>query len=115
MEARVGLLPAASGGLNSPLPSGSRSLMLAFPSLEHPGGEVKIGAVTDVLDGAAPVPGADEVPVVIRFWADEAAVYAMPGVPFTLWYGRAVGAGVVTRIVDEGSQRLTRRVSWRRR
>jgi hypothetical protein len=34
---------------------------------------VKIGAVIDVLDGAALVPGADEVPVIIRFWADAGA------------------------------------------
>jgi hypothetical protein len=103
VEARVGLLSAASGGLNSPLPSGTRSLMLVFPSLEHPGGEVKIGAVIDVLEGAALVPGADEVPVVIRFWADEAAVYATPGATFAIWYGRAVGEGVVMRLADEAA------------
>ena len=62
---------------------------------------MKIGAVIDVLDGAALVPGADEVPVIIRFWADEAAVRATPGASFTLWYGRAVGTCVVTRIASE--------------
>lgn len=98
VEARVGLLPAASGGLISPLPSGTRSLVLVLPSSAQPGGEVRVGAVIDVAGGAALVPGAAEAPVVIRFWADEAAVCAMPGVSFTLWYGRAVGAGVVTRI-----------------
>jgi hypothetical protein len=74
-RARLGLLPAESGGLRSPMPAGTRSLMLVFPSLEHPGGEVKIGAVIDAVDGSALVPGTDEVPVIVRFWADEAAVY----------------------------------------
>jgi hypothetical protein len=60
--------------------------------------------VIDVIGSPALIPGAAEVPVVIRFWADEAAVYAMPGAPFTLWYGRAVGTGVVTRIVDEAGR-----------
>jgi hypothetical protein len=45
VEARVELLPVASGGLHSPMPTGARSLMLVFPSLEYPGEEVKIGAV----------------------------------------------------------------------
>ncbi len=103
VEARVGLLPAASGGLNSPLPSGTRSLMLVFPSLEQPGGDMRIGAVIDVLDGAALVPGTDGVGVVVRFWADEAAVYATPGATFAIWYGRPVGEGVVMRLADEAA------------
>jgi hypothetical protein len=101
VEARVGLLAAEAGGLNSPMPTGTRSLMLVFPSLERSGGEVEIGAVIETINGSALVPGADEVPVIIRFWADEAAVYATPGTAFTLWYGRAVGTGVVTRMADE--------------
>ena len=103
VEARVALFPGESGGLHSPMPTGTRSLLLAFRSLEDHGGEVKVGAVIDVLDRPALVPGRDEVPVVIRFWADEAAVYATPGAAFTLWYGRPVGRGVVTRIVDEAA------------
>jgi len=82
------------------MPSGTRSLMLVFPSLEHLGEEVKIGAVIDVIGGSALVPGSGDVPVTIAFWADEAAVYVTPAAAFTLWYGRAVGTGVVTRIVD---------------
>jgi hypothetical protein len=54
------------------------------------------------------------VSVIVRFWADEAAVYAIPGAAFTLWYGRDIGTGVVTRIAAEGP-RLTRWVSWLRR
>jgi hypothetical protein len=62
---------------------------------------VKIGAVIDVIGGPALIPGTGDIPVVISLWADEAAVYAAPGVSFTLWYGRAVGTDVVARIVDE--------------
>lgn len=101
MEARLDLLPAGQGGLRVPMPTGSRSLLLAFASPEPDAEDVKIGAVIDVIGGAALVPGSAEVPVILRFWADEAAVYATPGVSFTLWYGRAVGTGVVTRIADE--------------
>ena len=101
VEARVGLLPADSGGLHSPMPTGTRSLLLAFAPLEVEGQDVKVGAVIDVIGGPALVPGVAELPVIIRFWADEAGVYAMPGALFTLWYGRAVGTGVVTRVVDE--------------
>lgn len=103
VEARVALFPAERGGLGSPMPTGTRSLLLVFRSLEGPGGEAKTGAVIDVVDRPALVPGADEVPVVIRFWADDAVVYATPGTVFTLWYGRPVGRGVVTRIVDEAA------------
>jgi hypothetical protein len=35
---------------------------------------VKIGSVIDVIGGPALVPGTVEVPVIVRFWADEAAV-----------------------------------------
>lgn len=99
--ARVRLLPAESGGLRGPMPTGTRSLMLVFPSLEDAAEEVQIGAVIDVVGEPALVPGRDEVPVVIQFWADEAAVYATPGAAFTLWYGGTVGSGVVTRVADE--------------
>lgn len=68
VEARVGLLPAEADGLHSPMPTGTRSLLLAFPSLERADAEVKIGAMIDVLDGPALVPGTDEVQVIIRFW-----------------------------------------------
>ena len=103
VEARLELLPAGSGGLHSPLPSGTRSLLLAFAPLEHLGEDVKIGAVIDVMGGPALVPGAGDIPVIISFWADEAAVYATPGATFAIWYGRAVGEGVVMRLADEAA------------
>jgi hypothetical protein len=101
VEARLRLLSAESGGLHSPTPTGTRSPLPAFAPVERRGEDVKIGAVIDVIGGPALVPGTAEAPVVMRFWADGATVYATPGASFTLWYGRAVGTGVVTRIVDE--------------
>jgi hypothetical protein len=101
VEARLVLLSAERGGLRSPMPTGSRSLLLAFASPEPDAEDVRIGAVIDVIGGPALVPGSAEVPVIVRFWADEAEGYATPGVSFTLWYGRAVGTGVVTQIVDK--------------
>jgi hypothetical protein len=103
VEARLGLLPAERGGFCSPMPTGSRSLLISFAPDEPGGEDVKVGAVIDVVGGLGLVPGSAEVPVTLRFWADEAAVYATPGVSFTLWYGRAVGTGVVTRVVDEAA------------
>jgi hypothetical protein len=98
VEARLKLLPTELGGLRNPIPSGSRSLLLAFARPGPDAEDVKIGAVIDVIGGSALVPGGAEIPVNIRFWADEAAVYATPGVSFTLWYGHTVGTGVVTRV-----------------
>ena len=105
----VSLLAAELGGLGAPVPSGTRSLVLVFSSLESSGEEVKFGAVIDVAAGSALVPGADQVPVIIRFWADQAAVYATPGTVFTLWHGRLVGKGAVTGIMDEAASSLC---SW---
>ena len=103
MEAQIGLTTTESGGLLAPMPSGTHSPILVFPSLDRSGVEEWLGAVIDAADGSALAPGKDQVPVVIRFWADEAAVYATPGSTFRLWYGRTVGTGVVTRIADEAA------------
>jgi hypothetical protein len=97
------LLPAGAGALQSAMPASTRSLMLVFPSPEHAGEEVKVGAVVDTVDGSALMPGSAGVSATVRFWVDEAAIYAVPGVSFTLWYGRPVGKGVVVRLVDEAA------------
>jgi hypothetical protein len=100
VEARINMLATASGGLREPLPTGTRSLLAGFPALEGPG-DVQIGAVIEVSDGGLLTPGTKDVRVRLRFWADDAAIYATPGATFTLWYGRVVGAGVVERVIDD--------------
>ena len=101
VEARLSLLPAESGGLQTPLSTGTRSLLLSFPSLEGHDKQVQIGAVIYLMDVEALEPGMLEALVRLHFWDDEAAIYATPGATFKIWYGRVVGEGVVERIVDE--------------
>ncbi len=109
VEARIGLLTTSEGGLRAPMPSGGRSLLLKFGSLESPDQEMTIGAVIDTLDGAALDPGGRDVIVNAWFWADEAQVYAAPGARFLLWYaGRVVGQGQVLRVVDEVADSIRR-------
>src|SRR5271155_5531054 len=101
-EARIGLSPSSAGGLRSPMPSGGRSLLLKFPSLDSPDQQTTIGAVIDTLDGAALEPDIDDVTVSLWFWAGEAQIYATPGARFLLWYaGRVVGQGEVVRVIAE--------------
>jgi hypothetical protein len=101
VEARVSLMPAQSGGLQSPLPSGTRSLLLNFSALGEREGTVQIGAIIDVVGGSALEPGTVDATVRVRFWAAEAAIYATPGAVFELWHLRVIGRGVVERIVDD--------------
>lgn len=101
VEAQVSLLSADSGGLREPLQSGTRSLLLNFAPLGGQEGPMQIGAVIERLEGSILEPGVVDATVRLRFWADEAGVYATPGTTFELWHGRVVGSGRVTRIVDE--------------
>jgi hypothetical protein len=57
-----------------------------------------IGAVIDATDREELVPGVTDVPVSLRFWAEEEARHlALPGATFGLWYsGRAVGHGRIS-------------------
>ena len=101
-EARINMAPASAAGPQFSMPSGGRSLLLKFSSLDDPDQQTTIGAAIDTLDGTAIEPGIDGVVVRLWFWADEAQVYATPGAKFVLWYaGRAVGQGEVLRIADE--------------
>ena len=102
VEARTGLSPASAGGLHAPMPPASRSLLLEFPSLDSPGHQTTIGAAIHTLDRAPLEPGTGDRTVRLRFWADEAQLYATPGAKFSLWYaGRTVGHGEVLRVADE--------------
>ena len=106
-EARIGLSSASAGGLHAPMPSGGRSLLLRFPSLDSPGEQTTIGAAIETLDGAPLEPGTGGVTVRLRFWADEAQLYATPGAKFSLCYaGRTVGQGEVLRITGEAADSI---------
>jgi hypothetical protein len=72
-----------------------------FEPLTNGASPVQIGALIETLDGAQVLPGSNGRLVLIRFWADEAAVYATPGATFRLWYGGYVGDGVVDHLVKE--------------
>jgi hypothetical protein len=101
-EARIGLSPASAQGPQFSMPSGGRSLLLKFRSLEDPDQQTTIGAVIDTPDGSAIEPGIAGVIVRLWFWADEAQVYATPSAKFLLWYaGQTVGHGEVLRVLDE--------------
>jgi hypothetical protein len=101
-EARIGLSPASAQGPQFSMPSGGRSLLLRFRSLEDPDQQTTIGAAIDTLDGSAIEPGITGVIVRLWFWADEAQAYATPGAKFLLWYaGRTVGQGEVLRVIGE--------------
>lgn len=101
-EARIGLSPASARGPQFSMPSGGRSLLLKFCSLDDPDQQTTIGAAIDTLDGSAIEPGITGVTVRLSFWAGEAQVYATPGAKFLLWYaGQTVGQGEVLRVIDE--------------
>jgi hypothetical protein len=101
-QARIGLSPDSAQGPQFSMPSGGRSLLLKFRSLEDPDQQTAMGAVIDTLDGSAIEPGIAGVTVHLWFWADEAQVYATPGATFLLWYaGQTVGQGQVLRVIDE--------------
>lgn len=84
------------------LESGTRSLLLEFPSgsdeLPEP---VSIGAVITTNDGLPLQTGSTDREVRLTFWADEARVYAQPGTTFALWYGQPVGHGRVIKTIDD--------------
>ncbi len=98
--ATLSLQSAGDGGLAQPLPAGTRSLVLRFPSDDGHPGPVTLGAMLTPRAGAELVPGKDTDAEVL-FWADEARIYATVGTPFELWYGRPVGHGTVTALADE--------------
>lgn len=109
VEARIGLASASAGGIREPMPSGARSLLLKFASLENAEREITIGAVLDTVDRTALEPGSSDVVVHAWFWADAAQVYATPGARFLLWYaGRIVGQGQVLRVIDEVADSMSR-------
>lgn len=101
--ATLTLTPIADGGLSAPLPAGTRSLLLRFPAFgEGQSSPVSLGAVLTPLDAAALRAG-EKLDAEALFWADDARIYARPGAVFELWYGRLVGSGTVTSVIEEES------------
>jgi len=84
------------------LESGTRSLILQFPSGTDEAPEpVSIGAVIATEDGLPLESGTCDRQVRLTFWSDEARIYAHSGAPFEIWYGHPVGHGVVIRTIDD--------------
>lgn len=50
-EARITMAPASAGGPQFSMPSGGRSLLLKFGSLNNPDQQTTIGAAINTLDG----------------------------------------------------------------
>lgn len=99
--ATLTLAPTADGGLSAPMPTGTRSLLLRFATLEEgQSSPVSLGAVIIPRVAAALTPG-EKLEAEVLFWADEARIYAAPGATFELWYGRVVGSGTVTSVIGE--------------
>ncbi len=78
-----------------PIAPGNRSLLYQFASLETAGRDEGFGAVVEHVE-----PAKAGHTVQLWFWADLAAVYATPGVPFKIWYEGVAGHGSVLRIVE---------------
>jgi hypothetical protein len=100
-RASITLFASSDAGLSSPLPAPSKSLLLIF-------GDTQIGAVIEPLGLDVLSPGAQEVPVVLRFWAAAVACeLAVPGADFRLWYaGRDVGSGRVEQALQPDAPKL---------
>jgi hypothetical protein len=99
--ATLTLKSAADRGLETPLPAGTRSVLLRFPPTNSDQAEpVTLGAALTPWDGSDLTPGS-EVEAEALFWTDEARIHATVGASFDLWYGRDVGHGTVTGVADD--------------
>ncbi|MDP9074411.1 MAG: hypothetical protein M3N98_09620 [Actinomycetota bacterium] len=92
--AKIYLFPSDAGGLQAALPSGTRSLLIAFDDAID--GET-MGAVIDVLDDGNLAPASSRT-ARLSFWSDVARIYGSEGASFSIWYGRKVGQG---KILDQ--------------
>jgi hypothetical protein len=89
------LLDTRDGGLNAPLGSPTRSLLLHCDP--GPGiGPVALGVLISTPSDAPLVPGASVVGARLDFWVDLAELYLAPGHQFWLGYpNRVVARGVI--------------------
>ena len=100
-EGVLSLLPTEDGGLRGPLPSPTRSLVLIFAEGKEPVAPWTIGAQITVLGSGELRPGIEDVPVRIEFWAaNEGEALVADNQAFSVWIGRIVGSGKVTREIS---------------
>lgn len=95
--ATVELLSSNAGGLKTPVPSGTRSLLISFRDSEE---EETFGAVIEALDGRDLTPGST-ILVRLAFWSDTARIYGSRGATFGILYGREVGWGEIIDPVSD--------------
>ena len=91
------LKTAEEGGLTSPLLSGTRSLILQFPS---PEGAVSLGAALLPSHSSEIKPGS-EIETEVVFWVEEARIHAVSGASFQIWYSRVVGSGLIIDVISD--------------
>lgn len=92
-KADIWLAPTSAGGLSSPLPSGTRSMLLYFAK---DGPSDPIGVIITGADGDELRPDGSNRQVALEFWAPEADSLPESGAVFAIWYSRFVGVGVLT-------------------
>ena len=92
--AKIELLPTTDGGLGAAVQHGNRSLIFVFPDGDD---EARYGGVIENPAGEGE-PGT-RFEAEIWFWTDLAALHAVAGASFALWYSRPVGRGEVLHIL----------------
>jgi len=73
--AHLSLRATGDAGLEAPLPSGTKSLLLAFESGMNRPPKITLGTMIVPVTVDALAPGAGELEVWWTFWADEAEVF----------------------------------------
>ena len=96
--ARLTLFGTAAGGLEEPLPSGTRSLLLRFESGVMDAPTVTFGAVVTPTVVDSLVPGDEAVIAELTFWMDEAEIFVVAGSTFEIWYGQVIGSGTILEV-----------------
>jgi hypothetical protein len=91
----ITLLPTNHDGLAAPMPSPTRSLLVAYTSRNGHGPKVRAGAEITATAGLQLSAGAT-VRADVEFWAAISATDFRVGTPFQVEYaGRTVGSGEV--------------------
>jgi hypothetical protein len=95
-EAVIDLLGPDEGGLREAVPSGTRSFLIRF---DDPTADETLGVFLEAPGEDHMLPGSS-VAVRLTFWSDTARIYGSEGATFSVWYGRLVGRGRITRAVE---------------